>query len=277
MVRDIAAMLPRGGDTGCDDRRMRRRPEVARTAVAGSVVAGCVVACVWVPSVSVAGEVHEQRVVVGTSAGGRDLVAVHRWADGATRTTLVIGSMHGDEPAGTRVVRRLRSAPVPPGADLWLLPTVNPDGAAAGRRTNDQGVDLNRNFPRHWVEAGEGTATWSGPTPASEPETRAVQALLRQVRPRTVVVLHQPLFGVDSYRAKSMTLVHRLARALDLPVRSFDCGGGCHGTLTDWHNARLPGRAVTVELARTASDWRVRHTARGLLQLTTPDTTEGLR
>jgi deazaflavin-dependent oxidoreductase (nitroreductase family) len=196
MVRDIAAMLPRGGDTGCDDRRMRRRPEVARTAVAGSVVAGCVVACVWVPSVSVAGEVHEQRVVVGTSAGGRDLVAVHRWADGATRTTLVIGSMHGDEPAGTRVVRRLRSAPVPPGADLWLLPTVNPDGAAAGRRTNDQGVDLNRNFPRHWVEAGEGTATWSGPTPASEPETRAVQALLRQVRPRTVVVLHQPLFGV---------------------------------------------------------------------------------
>jgi protein MpaA len=53
-------------------------------------------------------------------------------------------------------------------------------------------------------------------------------------------------------------------------VRSFDCGGGCHGTLTDWHNARLPGRAVTVELARTASDWRVRHTARGLLQVATP-------
>ena len=80
-------------------------------------------------------------------------------------------------------------------------------------------------------------------------------------------MLHQPLFGVDSYRAKSMTLVRRLARELDLPVRSFDCGGGCHGTLTDWHNARLPGRAVTVELARTASDWRVRHTARGLLRV----------
>ena len=96
-------------------------------------------------------------------------------------------------------------------------------------------------------------------------------------RPGTVVVLHQPLFGVDSYRAKSMTLVRRLARALDLPVRSFDCGGGCHGTLTDWHNARLPGRAVTVELARTATDWRVRHTARGLLQVATPRTTDGDR
>lgn len=244
-------------------------------AVAVSAVAGSLAS----PSVATSSAValHEERLVVGTSPGGRDLVAVHRWTDDATRTTLVIGSMHGDEPAGTRVVRRLRSAPVPPGVDLWLVPTVNPDGAAAGRRTNGHGVDLNRNFPRHWVEAGEGTATWSGPAPASEPETRAVQALLRQVRPRTVVVLHQPLFGVDSYRAKSMTLVRRLARVLDLPVRSFDCGGGCHGTLTDWHNARLPGRAVTVELARTASDWRVRHTARGLLQVATPGATEGFR
>ena len=241
------------------------------TAVAGSPASSLVAA---VPS-SVA--VHEERVVVGTSAGGRDLVAVHRWRDDATRTTLVIGSMHGDEPAGTRVVRRLRLAPVPRGVDLWLVPTVNPDGAAAGRRTNAHGVDLNRNFPRHWVEAGAGTTTWSGPAPTSEPETRAVQALLRQVRPRTVVVLHQPLFGVDSYRAKSMALVRRLARALDLPVRSFDCGGVCHGTLTDWHNARLPGRAVTVELARTASVWRVRHTARGLLQVATPGATEGFR
>ena len=185
-----------------------------------SVVAACVAAGVWVPSVSAAGEVHEQRVVVGTSAGGRGLVAAHRWADGATRTILVIGSMHGDEPAGTRVVRRLRSTPVAPEVDLWLVPTMNPDGAAAGRRTNDHGVDLNRNFPRHWVEAGEGTATWSGPAPSSEPETRAVQALLRQVRPRTVVVLHQPLFGVDAYRAKSLTLVHRLAGCATRPAAS---------------------------------------------------------
>jgi len=255
-------MLPRGGDTGCDDAPVRGRhvAVVAVVAVVGGSLATSASAVVS----------HEERLVVGTSAGGRDLVAVHRWTDDATRTTLVIGSMHGDEPAGTRVVRRLRSAPVPPGADLWLVPTVNPDGAAAGRRTNGHGVDLNRNFPRHWVESGAGTTTWSGPAPASEPETRAVQALLRRVRPRTVVVLHQPLFGVDSYRAKSMTLVRRLARVLDLPVRSFDCGGRCHGTLTDWHNARLPGRAVTVELARTASDWRVRHTARGLLQVAAP-------
>jgi protein MpaA len=158
----------------------------------------------------------------------------------------------------------------PDGVQVWTVRTFNPDGAARGTRQNARGVDLNRNFPRHWVSAGAGTSKWSGPSPASEPETQAVMGLLRQVRPRTVVVVHQPLFGVDSYRAKSMTLVRRLGRELDLPVRSFDCHGGCHGTLTDWHNARLPGRAVTVELGARASDWRVRHTARGLVRVATP-------
>ncbi len=41
---------------------------------------------------------------------------------------------------------------------------------------------------------------------------------LRQVRPRTTLVFHQPLYGVDSYRAKSMPLVRRLSRETGLPV-----------------------------------------------------------
>jgi protein MpaA len=260
-------MLPRRADIGCDDRRVRgRRGVLAVVAVVAVALVGALPGAPAAAGVVV----HQETVVVGTSVQGRDIVAVHRWADGATRPTMVIGSMHGDERAGSRVVRRLRELPLPDGSDLWLVPTMNPDGAAAGRRTNARGVDLNRNFPRHWVSAGAGTSKWSGPSPASEPETQAVMGLLRQVRPRTVVVVHQPLFGVDSYRAKSMTLVRRLGRELDLPVRSFDCHGGCHGTLTDWHNARLPGRAVTVELGARASDWRVRHTARGLVRVATP-------
>ena len=261
-------MLPRAGDNGCEDLRVRGRRTVL--AGAGSALVAALVGVLPGAPAAASPVVHEETVVVGTSVEGREIVAVHRWADGASRPTVVVGSMHGDERAGTRVVRRLRSAPLADGTDLWLVPTMNPDGAVADRRTNAHGVDLNRNFPRFWVAAGAGTTKWSGPSPASEPETQAVMALLRQVRPRTVLVFHQPLFGVDSYRAKSMTLVRRLARELDLPVRSFDCQGGCHGTLTDWHNARLPGRAVTVELGRTASDWRVRHTARGVLRVAAP-------
>ena len=47
---------------------------------------------------------------------------------------VVVGSIHGDERAGGRVVRRLRAAPLPDGVDLWLVRTVNPGGVAVDRR-----------------------------------------------------------------------------------------------------------------------------------------------
>lgn len=246
----------------------------------GRGAAAAAMACVavtfsWTPSTpaSVAADaasVHETTVVIGTSVQGRPIRAVHRWTDGAARTTVVVGSIHGDERAGMRVVRRLRTAELPAGVDLWLVRTMNPDGTAADRRTNGHGVDLNRNFPTYWQRAGAGTETWSGPTAASEPETRAAMSFLRTVAPRTTLVFHQPLSGVDSYRAKSLTLVRRLSRLLDLPVRSFDCAGGCHGTLTDWQNRHLPGRAVTIELGPRVSSAAVTHYAAGLLRVATP-------
>jgi predicted deacylase len=258
-------MLPRGADSRCEDDAVRRSLLVV--GLAAAVACGSPAA----PAAGAAGlVVHESTVRFGTSVEGRPLVAVHRWSDGATRTTLVLGSVHGDEPAGTRVVRRLRHLALPVGVDLWLVPTANPDGAAADVRTNAHAVDLNRNFPRYWRSAGAGTTTWSGPSPASEPETRALQSLLRAVDARTVLSFHQPLHGVDSYRARSMPLVRRLARELDLPVRSFDCAGGCHGALTDWANHRLAGRAVTVELGPSPGATRLDSLAAAVLRVATP-------
>jgi protein MpaA len=260
-------MLPRRPDSGCED-----QPVTGRAAAVAA--AACVaLALPMTPLSAVAAapaSVHEATVVIGTSVQGRPIRAVHRWTDGATRSTVVVGSIHGDERAGMRVVRSLRTATLPAGVDLWLVRTLNPDGTAADRRTNGHGVDLNRNFPTYWRLAGAGTGTWSGPTAASEPETRAAMSFLRTVAPRTTLVFHQPLSGVDSYRAKSMTLVRRLSRLLDLPVRSFDCTGGCHGTLTDWHNRHLSGRAVTIELAPRVSTAAVTRYARALLKVATP-------
>lgn len=211
-------------------------------------------------------------VQYGTSTGGRPLLAVHRSGSttrAATTRLLVIGSMHGDERAGLAIVRRLRTQALPPGLDLWLIPSMNPDGTAANRRTNARGVDLNRNFPDRWVRAGSGTIKWSGPGPASEPETRALMAFVRAHPPQTTVVFHQPLLGVDSYRAKSLPYVRALARASGLPVKSFTCRGTCHGTFTGWHNRVLPGRAVTVEFGRTASRARLDRVAAAVLATAT--------
>jgi protein MpaA len=211
-----------------------------------------------------------ERVVIGTSVLGRPIVAVHRWRPGATRTLLVIGNVHGDERAGLRVVHRLRKRSLPAAVDLWSIRSANPDGTAADRRTNAHGVDLNRNFPRRWQRAGPGTSNWSGPRAASEPETRALLRFVARIHPRTTIVFHQPLDGVDAYRAKSMTLVRRLARESGLPVRTFDCHGGCHGTFTDWLNTRTPGRAVTVEFGARAPSAQIARLKRAVLTVAQP-------
>jgi murein peptide amidase A len=211
-----------------------------------------------------------EKVVIGTSVQGRPIVAVHRWRPGATRTLLVIGNLHGDEQAGLRVVHRLRKHGLPAAIDLWTIRTMNPDGTAADRRTNAHGVDLNRNFPRRWKQAGKGTPNYSGPSAGSEPETQALLSFVRKIQPHTTIVFHQPLDGVDSYRAKSKALVRRLSRESGLPVKSFSCHGGCHGTFTDWLNTRTSGRAVTVEFGVHASNAQIGRMRRALLVVALP-------
>jgi protein MpaA len=217
------------------------------------------------PPAAVAARAQSETVVIGMSAQGRKIVAHHRWREGATKRVLVVGSMHGDERAGSRVVRRMRELPLPANVDLWLIPTVNPDGAAAGRRTNGRRVDLNRNFPHRWRLADKGTRKYSGPAKASEPETQALMALVKEIRPRTTVVFHQPLYGVDSYRPKSMRLVRELSRHTGLPIRSFPCGGVCRGTFTGWLNTTTKGRAVTVEFGKTLPSARLTTMGRAVL------------
>jgi len=53
-----------------------------------------------------------QPVVVGHSVKGRAIVAYER-GDPSAPTTLVIGVIHGSEPAGLAVIRRLRTMPLP--------------------------------------------------------------------------------------------------------------------------------------------------------------------
>jgi predicted deacylase len=208
------------------------------------------------------------REVIGTSVLDRPIRVVHRAHEGATRRVLVIGTIHGDEPAGMRVVRRLvRRGELPRDLDLWMVRTVNPDGTAADRRTNANGVDLNRNFPYRWQTSARGE-TWSGRKPLSEPEAVALRQLVRRVQPELVVTFHQPLFGVGK-NDEGMRTVRALAEGMRLPVRDFSCGGVCHGTFTGWVNHRTDGLAVTVEFGRSAPYWRIRRAAATILRVGT--------
>jgi Zinc carboxypeptidase len=112
---------------------------------------------------------------IGQSVEGRPIGVTRVGDPAAPRKVLVVGSLHGNEPAGRSIVAVLRFAMTPPGTELLLVRNLNPDGFAHKTRDNAHGVDLNRNSPQRWEGAG--------PRPWSEPETRAIRALILSERP----------------------------------------------------------------------------------------------
>ncbi len=194
------------------------------------------------------------RRVIGRTARRRPIVA-WRLGEPGRKKVVLFATMHGNEPHVRQILTSLRDGRRIRGVDLWVVPTYNPDGLAARSRRNARGVDLNRNFPHHWRDLDG--AYESGARPGSERETRAVMRFLRRVDPRRVISFHQPLYGVDT-DTKNARFARRLARHLDLPRKSFTCGGVCHGTMTSWFNANFDGAALTVEYAARPSTRRMR-------------------
>lgn len=207
----------------------------------------------------------EETRVIGHSVQDRPIVAYRVGDPDARRTAVVLAAMHGNELAARTIVRQLRDGAPINGVDLWLVPTYNPDGARIRDRQNARGVDLNRNYPVRWRDL-DGNYE-SGDRPRSEPETRAFIRFLNEIDPGRIVSFHQPLYGVDE-RNKSPRFARRLADGLRLPIRAFNCGGVCHGTMTQWFNARHDGVAITVELGESPSRRYLSRTApRGLLRV----------
>jgi protein MpaA len=160
---------------------------------------------------------------------------------------LVVGDVHGNERAGRAVIRALRRIAPPAGVQVWTVASVNPDGERAGTRHNARGVDLNRNFPDRWRPGVRGDVHYPGPAAASEPETRAVQRLVRRLRPDVTVYYHQHLDLVNLPRRDGdRALVRDYARRAGMRAAFLP---DLHGTATGWQNATFEGTtAFVVEL-----------------------------
>jgi len=74
-------------------------------------------------------------VRIGTSVRGRAIVARRQGPADAPYALLVLGQMHGSEPAGRRVVERVRALRAPGSVQVWTISTMNPDGSVAGTLT----------------------------------------------------------------------------------------------------------------------------------------------
>ena len=186
-----------------------------------------------------------ERVRLGRSVRGRRIDAVRLGDTAARRTVLVVGAVHGDEPAGRAVARRLETGPLPRRTDLWVVRDLNPDGHAARTRVNARGVDLNRNFPHRWRRLSRGRF-FSGPRPASEPETRIAQRLIRRIRPDLTIWIHQPYEIVVDGQAADPAVERRVSRLLGLPLRRLP---RYSGTAIAWQRSERPRSvALVVEL-----------------------------
>lgn len=135
---------------------------------------------------------HNTRVeVIGRSSGDLPIAAVfvsdapnrspRRAASAEKLTVLLIGSQHGTEPSGAealqRLVRDVARGPMTgllKTIDLIVVPVANPDGRNLHRRTNANGVNLSTDF-----------------LVQTQPETRALTALIRKVRPDVILDVHE--------------------------------------------------------------------------------------
>ena len=211
-----------------------------------------------------------QANVIGRSVRGRPIVAYER-GDRSAPATLVVGVIHGSEPAGLAVISQLRHLPLPPHVHLWLVPTVNPDGLAAGTRQNAHGVDLNRNWPTAWRHNGvPWDGYYSGPRPMSEPENRAMRAFILRIRPALTIWYHQPLdtvYGSDAH----ISMLKRYARLSGLPYKRLPVPPGAATRWQRRHFPSAPAFVVEFPAGRISAATAHRHTEAVL------DLAQGLR
>eukprot|EP00271_Cylindrocystis_brebissonii_P010317 TRINITY_DN26493_c0_g1_i1.p1 TRINITY_DN26493_c0_g1~~TRINITY_DN26493_c0_g1_i1.p1 ORF type:complete len:701 (-),score=87.98 TRINITY_DN26493_c0_g1_i1:16-2118(-) len=125
---------------------------------------------------------------IGESVEGFPLLAVEisdrPHVEEAEPAFKFVGNMHGDEPVGRQLLlyladwlcteygRNEQATSLVSSVRLHLLPSMNPDGFRAHRRTNVHLVDLNRDFPDQWYSHNNNESR-------RQPE---VQALMRWTR-----------------------------------------------------------------------------------------------
>ncbi len=179
-------------------------------------------------------------LVIGHSVLGRP-IAPYEVGNPQSAAKVLVARLHPRERArGPPVAMRLLQAH--PTFDLWVIPTVNPDGCARGTRQNAHGVDLNRNFASNWARLGK---------PGSSVLRAALALGAGDARGRDVRAPHQaarvdlvpPAPGLVRAWAQSIPAARRYAR---LSGMRFAAIRWPYGTAVNWQNHAFPGTSSFV-------------------------------
>lgn len=234
-------------------------------------------------------EVDETKTKIGTSAGGRDIMAYHYGPSTALKEVVFVGGIHGGYSANTSLVAydlmadlEKSAGTLPDNVKVTVIPVLNPDGLfktvgtterfasseiptgdRSSGRFNANGVDLNRNFACDW----NAKAVWQskevsgGTAEFSEPEAKAIRDYVAGHDIAAVVVYYSAAGGVfgsnchgDILKATT-DLTNEYAKASGYSAHAVFDYYETTGDMTNWL-AKEGIPAISVLLAsHTDSEW----------------------
>jgi murein peptide amidase A len=207
--------------------------------------------------------------VIGFSLAGRP-IDVYTFGVGE-KEYLIVAGIHGGYEGNTialanELITHINENPgvIPSDVTLYIIRNMNPDGEArddgVDGRVNNNGVDLNRNFPSdNWTADWDRDGCWiyrpttGGAYAGSEPETRSVTSFIRSHKIEALISYHSAALGVFPggvpWEEPSKQLSKALATATGYPYPPIDTGCVYTGTLADWAVENGVGAAVDMELS----------------------------
>jgi predicted deacylase len=213
---------------------------------------------------------------IGWSVAGRR-IEVYRFGTGAAQR-LIVGGIHGGGEWNTTslansLIEYIKSHPevIPKSVSLYILPVLNPDGAARSEgdsgRTNEHGVDLNRNWDTNWQADWPRAGCWNqlpttgGSKAMSEPETIALAAFIKTHHFDAIISYHSAGLGIFAGGTPPTKESISLARAISAvtPYSYPPINTGCvyTGAFVDWA-ANQGIAALDVELSdHTDTDFNI--------------------
>lgn len=203
----------------------------------------------------------------GTTVEGRP-IEVQRVGTAPT-TVLLFSNIHGNEvdaaPILDEVVARASQDPALAGSlTLLVVRRVNPDGFERETRRNAHGIDINRNFPTRNFEVGDPADRYYGGAEAfTEPETKALAALVEKERPVAIVAIHSALKFVN-YDGPAEGIAKAIAAPLGYRVDG-EIGYPTPGSFGTWAGRERGIATVTLELPKRPTPEESAATVEGLL------------